>query len=827
MFTFLGNIVARAWWLILALWIGLLAGSHLLAPNWNGVAEDKEFAFLPPNVPSRVAEGVFRQAFPEDQTGSNIVIVLTDPRGNLDRNKKFIEDVLEPDLRQLAAAEGGLAGQDNGGDDLFSNEPSAAKPSKTSIIDRIRTPNAPGAGALLQSEDGQALLVVMDLTTEFFSSENWPTIERTEELLASLKKEGKLPEGVAVGLTGSAVLGRDLTQARLQGARSTEFYTVVLVVAFLILIYRAPLLALIPLLTVYMSVHTALNLLSLLAERHAVVVFQGLQVYITVLTYGAGVDYCLFLMARYKEELDRGANTSEAVERSIGSVGAALVASAGTVMCGIGMMYFAQFGKFRQAGIAIPFSLLIALCMTLTFSAAIMRMVGRWAFWPFHAPAGKSAEPRAQTGPWRRFFQTGELSRGWEWVGGHIIRRPGAIWLASVAVLVPFAVAGGAFANKVDYDMLGNLPSQTTSVVGARMLEQHFPSGVMGIVSVLVVNPRADFYSESGRKVVADVTQRLQDEQQNLGLADIRSLSKPLGITSAAERGLATIDLPQDLRARSVQEQARERYTTDMGERRRVGTRLDLVLTASPFADTSVAKLDQLEQVVRAALPEQFRDTTNIYIQGATASVRDLSAVIKQDHSRIFVLVLSVVFLILMVLLRRPVVSFYMVLSVLFSYYVTMGVTCLVFWALEGNSFGGLDWKVSTFLFTILIAVGEDYNIFLMARVHEEQHRYGRLRGILRALTQTGPVISSCGIIMAGTFGSLMSGSLLEMKELGFALAFGVLLDTFVVRPILVPTFLILLENYRIRHRFPLLRAAGKLPWAAAGSGEQTTTRRP
>src|SRR5439155_5278453 len=133
----------------------------------------------------------------------------------------------------------------------------------------------------------------------------------------------------------------------------------------------------------------------------------------------------------------------------------------------------------------------------------------------------------------------------------------------------------------------------------------------------------------------------------------------------------------------------------------------------------------------------------------------DLARVTQEDRTRIQWLVLGCVLLILIVLLRRFVVSLYLLLSVLFSYYVALGVTFVVFWLLNPEGFSGIDWKVAIFLFTILIAVGEDYNIFLMARVHEEQQGHGPVGGITAALTRTGPIITSCGIIMAGTFASL------------------------------------------------------------------------
>ena len=223
-------------------------------------------------------------------------------------------------------------------------------------------------------------------------------------------------------------------------------------------------------------------------------------------------------------------------------------------------------------------------------------------------------------------------------------------------------------------------------------------------------------------------------------------------------------------------------------------TRLDLVTHYDPFSRENVRLLDFIDKQLQAmaADPASPWHGTVFDLVGTTAGIRDLEAVNQSDCRRIGVLTSIAVLAVLVVVLRRPLVSLYLVLTVLLGFFVSHGRDQAGLLRLYGDSFHGLDWKLPLFLFVILVAVGEDYNIYLATRVVEEQRRRGALEGLRVAVVRTGGIITSCGVIMAGTFASMMTGTLRGMHELGFALAFGVLLDTFVIRTILVPAFLAL-----------------------------------
>ena len=758
MFRLLGNLTARLPVAIalIATWIVALIVVGRLAPDWDGVTKSGEVAFLPADAPSVLADAGYADAFPLQYSASNIAIVLSRGDGELtDADRKFVSAKLKKGLQKIAA------------DTATAKDPGP--------IVSIHTVDERGVGALLMSADKKAMLVVIELQTAFQAHSNIKTVAQVEKLLAELGPD--VPAGLEVAIGGSATAGRDLDVAEAETARRIEVWTIGIVVALLLLIYRAPLVALIPLITVFVSVSIAVPVLAWLAAGGWLAPSRDLRIFIVVLAYGAGVDYCLFLIARFREELDADADPGKAIRRALVGVGGSIAASALTVICGIGMMAFAEFKKIHEAGLVIPLALIVPLLATLTFAAPLLRLAGPVAFWPRHI---------ATTGEHR--------SDWWEWVGPRIVRHPVAIWGAAALLMLPFAILAVVQYGDTNYNPLSDLPASAPARRAQETLAEHFPAGSVGPVTILLRDDGVDFSSEKGTAAIAALVKNLREPQDDMKLADIRSIAEPLGTSEEARALLDRYKSNDDDARAALHDDAVNYYVSQTEKSANHVTRIDVTFAADPLTHCAIEMLVPLEKSLAEALPAELAGATIAFV-GPTASLRDLSVIKQRDQRLIQILVPGVVLVLLLVVLRRVVVSVYLVLSVVFSYLCTLGVTWLLFRTLDGDAFLGLDWTVPIFLFTILVAVGEDYNIFLLTRVHEEQPTHGPLGAIPVALARTGRVISSCGFLMAGTFASLLTGSLRAMTELGFALSFGVLLETLVVRPILVPAFLVILEK--------------------------------
>jgi len=662
-------------------------------------------------------------------------------------------------------------------------------------------------------QPGQATLVALMLRNEFMAIENMAPVKQIHDRLIEIQNEEDFPEGLELGMTGSAAVGVDYLYAAAESIQNTELTTIALVIFILLLVYRAPGLVIVPLVTIAASVWVAKGLVAMLvaysngAEWLDFKVFSTTEIFIIVILFGAGTDYCLFLISRYREELRRGREPKPAIAMALGQVGDALAASALTTIFGLAMMFFADFGKFSNSGPAIALCLAVALAACLTLAPALLRASGPIVFWPFGTKATNGTTEGVGASLFGGFWQ--RLSR-------LVITRPGLILLAAVLLLAPLVYAG--LDVPLTYDLLGELKSDRASVRGTKLLCRYFDPGQTGPVTILARHDEGQFDTPDGEYKISRLTgflyylQYEAEEDHKTTVIDpilsVRSRTEPLG------------DRPGSY-GEMVRRSHRETeliFLAHAPEYQGKVTRLDLILPFDPFSRKSIELLDFIESRLRglsdgscaqwsddqwpAQLPPDYRRQlcadwkgAEFHFTGTTAVIRDLAAVTAADQIRIQILVVVAVLAVLILILRRPGICVYLIFSVLLGFFVTIGITELFFSWLYGDTFHGLDWKVPLFLFVILIAVGEDYNIYLATRVFEEQRRRGPLEGLRVAVVLTGGIITSCGVIMAGTFASMATGTLRAMIELGFALALGVLLDTFIIRTILVPAFLALLAR--------------------------------
>lgn len=772
MFHSLGRLAASHPWLVCAAWIVVGVALTLYAPNWDNRTQDDDIRFLPERCASVRGYQLLQQAFPQNVFASRLIFAIEREDRQLGEADYALVDQLIADLEQLGKEAPGLK-----------------LGSITSYQDGV-------IGSRLRSQDGHCTLIIVSLGTPFLAVQTQTTVDRVEALLR--QRLAQVPDPPRLFTTGNSGIGRDLVQACGDSLDNTTLATIILVVVVLLLVYRAPLLALVPLITIGASVWVALHLLAFMTLIPGVHMVNVSKIFAIVILYGAGTDYCLFLISRYREELENGQPNVLAVSSSVGAVGGALTASAATVMCGLGLMALAEFAKVRYSGPGIALSLLVALIGSLTLTPALLRILGKAVFWPWSPPA-----PR----PLRVLRDSGADRGLWHWLSKQVVAHPGLIWLCSVLLLLPLAVLG--FQVHADYRATSQLSPSSQSLQGLQVLQKHFTAGETGPLTVLLVS-HTDWNSRIGRLEIDHLTRGFSRLDN---VAEVRSLTQPLGSATPAMPtkndsvvALASLldgfrpNLVQDM-LKAAQDSARKHYVRELPDdkgdpaKKRYVTRLDIILKSDPFDAASVNTMQMVQTWLRSELPRTSLLGKDIQGEcyGVMVNAHDLAQVTESDRLRVNSLITVGIFLILLVIVRRPLMALYLLLTVLLSYWATLGATVLMGWVWLGEPLYQLDWRVMFFLFVILMAVGEDYNILLMSRAVQEQKRHGLIEGMRRALARTGGTITSCGLIMAGTFATLMLANLNTLLQIGFALAFGVLLDTFVVRPFLVPTFVILL----------------------------------
>jgi|SRR5579864_4652344 len=743
-------------WLVCGAWLVILVLVTTLSPGWQSSGQDDDIRFLPANSASVRALHILEQAFPQDVYASRLLLAVERQEGTLEHDDFQLVDRAVVEIQALAKEEPALP------------------------ITGVSSYREPLIGNRLVSADKQCTLISVSLGTPYLALQTQSTVDRIEERVRPLFADH--PD-LRLHITGPAGVGRDLIRASASSLDQTTVATVLLVVLVLVVVYRSPFLAVIPLVTIGVATWVSLKLLALATWIPGVQLVNISQVFTIVILFGAGTDYCLFLMARYEEELEAGQPAVPALRFSLSSVAGALVASAATVMAGLGLMGFAEFRKISCAGPVMAVSLAVALLASLTLSPALLRLFGKGIFWPRRFTP---AYPRpAHGGVWQRISQ---------WV----VRHPKLVLSLAAISLLPLAVLG--LQVRSSFKPTGDLGPHAKSVRGMDATQRHFPAGETGPITVLLVS-KSDWNSPAGREAIQNLSQGFQYLDR---VEEVRSLTQPLGkplpsfATAGSNKGNKPPNRLLDVMKKEMGgflaaslKKARAFYVAriDIEREPRYVARVDVVLKNDPFEAESIETLDTIETWLRKQPPA---GAIQCECYGVTVHTRDMAQVVERDRFRVNSLVLIGVFVILIVVVRRPWLALYLLITVLLSYYATLGATALFVHCWAGKPLGIIEWRVPFFLFTILVAIGEDYNILMVSRALQERQRWGPREGLRRGLARTGGTITACGVIMAGTFATLMLGHLGTLVEIGFALGLGVLLDTFVVRPFLVPAFMLL-----------------------------------
>jgi RND superfamily putative drug exporter len=782
----------RSKWVVFALWfvgIFLAAGVADLPGKFEEAENNEATSYLPGDAESTAA----LNATEELQNGeiAPAVVVFRRESGLTPGDFKSIEETVAkmaskpfPGLiadGETAAAGGKPAEPDREFDQAKQQSEVAVCAGPTTVVPGQPADFSPFVGPVC-SKDGKAAIVTAYINAE---GEGERIVDPVKFWREEIEDEAG---GLEVKITGGAGFSADAIEV-FEGINGTLLLAAVsLVIFLLIVIYRSPIFLFIPLIAVIFAETLSRSIGYGVSELGVTINGQSSSI-MSVLVLGAGTDYALLLVARYREELHRTADKYEAMKTALESAGPAIFASALTVIAALLCLMLAKVNGTSGLGPIAAIGIACAALSMLTLLPALLTIFGRRAFWPF-VPHTPETAPRAEAiseGARRRIVEgsgflaflqvalacilvlillplvllnwilrilsgrripsliVGPLDRAvftpyemrrarlekvkdethgiWARIGRRVAAGPQRVMGGAIVLLLVFC-AGFAFFS-TDLTSEDSYRTEVESVEGQHLLDRSFPSGATAPTDVVV--PQA--------AQVAAVKQAVA------GVDGVEAVSEPVA------KGPP-------------------------------GTLIQATLEPNPYSTEAFELIDPIREAAHEADPEAL-------VGGPSAVEADVRDAAGWDSTVIPPIILVVVFLILMVLLRAVAAPLVLIGTVILSFLAALGVGYFVFDVVFG--FPGSDPSLPLFAFVFLVALGVDYNIFLVARAREETEKHGSEQGMLRALAVTGGVITSAGIVLAGTFSVLAVLPLTFLTELGFVVAFGVLLDTFLVRSVLVP----------------------------------------
>ncbi len=573
---------------------------------------------------------------------------------------------------------------------------------------------APRATAPQFSTDGRAAISVVPLTKKTVDG----NVAGTAKSLRSVAAAG-LPNGLDSYLTGGVGFQADISNA-FAGADVKLLVVTVLVVAVLLIVtYRSPVLWIVPLAVVGTADGLAGAVVSALAKPFGITLDASVNGILSVLVFGAGTNYALLLVARYREELLATTDRSAAMLTAVRSAGPAIAASGGTVALSLLTLLFAELSGNRALGFACALGVIIAIVFALVVLPAALVVCGRGLFWPF-VPRVREASVAAKEGFWAR-------------LGRAVARRPVVVTVVSVIAVgvLSLGLSGFSVGLSQTEQLLGN----PESVVAQKIVDRSFSAGLTS--QTIVLTPK-DAATEAAS--IATATS---------GVASVRAGESANGLTQ-----------------------------------------LTVSLTSAPGSDRAFATITAL----RSAFSEKPGAVGKTLVGGRDATALDTLTTSQRDQDLIIPIILAIVFAILAILLRSLIAPVLLIASVLATFFASLGAANWIFTHLLG--FPAFNTNVILLAFLFLVALGVDYNIFLTTRAREERDRHGTTEGMIRALSSTGAVITSAGILLAAVFAVLGVLPVVALTQIGVIVCIGVLLDTLVIRTVLVPAMVFITRDF-------------------------------
>lgn len=543
-------------------------------------------------------------------------------------------------------------------------------------------------------------------------------------------REPAAPRAEATGVLPVQFDTNEIIEGRLPLVTAATALAIFLIVG---LTYRSLVAPLLPLAAIGLSAFLTLRALGWLAVERGIGVPSQVEPIIVVLLFGVGTDYALFLLSRTRQALEDGHGRVEAARIGVGRVGGVLLSSATVLIAAFAVLIGAQLGLYRALGPGLAFALALVFLITLTLVPALLAIVGPAAF-------GRRTSHAMDRTPWRR-----------------PLRRPGIV--AGALVLVLAVAATGVFGLRVGFDLLANLPDDAPAARGYEELTREFPGGIVSPVNVVVRGRDLDERD--------DELLRLQSEMQTELLR-----SGELAAASFGPQYQGSIPGIQFLTADGS------------------AARVLLVFYGAPYSPEALNQVAALQQNLPVLLDRAGLVGATGVVGGQSAlaaAARDTS---DADLVRLAPLVFGSAFVVLALLLRTPVAPLYLLGATALSFAATMGFCTVLFQGVLGHE--GVVYYVPFALFLLLVALGSDYNIFIMAAVREEVASKPLREAVPAALAKTGPTISAAGLALAGSFALLTLIPLRDFFQIGVAMAVGILLDAFVIRTLLVPSLVLL-----------------------------------